>query len=159
MSRSFPLATLQPIVDGRNAWAALMFDPVPADGLAIARAFGEFGLAEALGPLPCVLNLPDLAAVADGLPAAKIVLRLPVEFCCDPAQSDALRALQAKGFGIMATGLPAAGQELCDAVQAMALRGGDAAASDMDAWLGRLPGPHLALDAAAASSGSSQFQW
>ena len=161
MNRAFPLVTLQPVVDSRNVWSALILDAVPADGDAIAGMFGEFGLGDALGPLPCVLNVPDPGFVADTLPAARIVLRLPVALCCDPAQIGALHALRKNGFRLMAHGLPAAGQNPCDAVQAFALEcPGSTAPVGLEAWFNRLPGPHLALGVPATGCpGSCRFQW
>ncbi len=161
MNAPFPLVTLQPVSDGRNAWAALMLDAAPADAGAIARVFGEFGLAEALGPLQCVVAVPDLAAVADDLPASRIVLRLPAALCCDAAQFDALRALRDKGYRLMMNGLPGIGQTLSDSVQGLAMDcPGHGIPVGLGAWLGKLPGPNMALAAAATGCpGSCHFQW
>ncbi len=161
MSSSFPLVTLQPVTDARNAWAALMLEATPADGAAIARVFGEFGLAATLDTLPCVLTLPDLAGVDASLPAAQIVLRLPAAFCCDAANAEPLHALRAKGFRLMATGLPAPGQAPAADVDALALGcPGTTMPIGMGAWLARLPGPHLALGVATAGCpGRCHFQW
>lgn len=161
MSAIFPLVTLQPIGDARCAWTALMVEATPADGAALARFFGEFGFAQAAGPLPVVLTLPDLAAVSDALPAEQIVLRLPVAFCCDAAHADALQTLRATGFRLMATGLPAPGQTPCDGVDAFALAcPGMGVPVGLGAWLSKLPGPHMALGVAATGCpGTCHFQW
>jgi EAL and modified HD-GYP domain-containing signal transduction protein len=158
---SFPLMTLQPVADDRNAWSALMLDAMPPDRAAIAEVFDRFGLSAALGPLPCVLRLPDLAAVSDGLPASQIVLCLPAALCGDPAQTPALQALRAKGFRLMAAGLPAPGATLSAGVDALAL---DCPGSDVPAglvaWLKQLPGPHMGIGVAEAGCpGSCHFQW
>jgi EAL and modified HD-GYP domain-containing signal transduction protein len=160
MSGSFPLVTLRPVTDGRGAWAALMLDAAPGDGAAIATIFGEFGLATALGPLPCVLSVAYPEA-AEALPASQIMLRLPLALCCDPIRCDALHALRARGFRLMADGLPDPGQALCDSVHALSVTcSADGVPAGLDAWLARLPGPNLALGAAAGGHvGHSHFQW
>ncbi|MDD5248016.1 MAG: HDOD domain-containing protein [Rhodocyclaceae bacterium] len=161
MSSTFPLVTLQPVADASNAWVALMLAAEPADSASLSRIFGEFGLAAALGPLPCVLTLPDLAAAGDALPAAQIVLCLPVALCCDAAHAASLQGLRQKGFRLMASGLPLPGQTLGDGVDAFALAcPGTSAPVGMGAWLGKLPGPHLALGVAALGCpGRCHFQW
>ena len=122
MSESFPLVTLQPVFDGRNAWAAFLLEPASLpDADDLARIFGEFGLADALGSLPCVVTLPDLTAVTETLPADKIILRLPIAYCCDRANDESLGAAQARGFRLMATGLPLVGQVPWEGVGALAL--------------------------------------
>lgn len=160
MNASFPLVTLRPIADGRHAWAALMLDVAPADSAAIAAVFSEFGLTEALGSLPCVLTLPDTAAVAATLPAPQIVLRLPVALCCDPARAEALHALRARGFRLMAAGLPPAGHVLSDSVHALSLDcPAHGAPAGLGAWLNRLPGPNLAIGDGAGDAENCHFQW
>lgn len=161
MSSTFPWVTLQPIADKRGAWAALMLDAMPAEPGAIARIFGEFGLATALGPLPCVLSLPDLAAVGETLPAAQIVLRLPAALCCDPAAAASLQALHTKGFRLMANGLPPAGQKLWEGVDAIAMTcPGKTVPAGLGTVLASLRGPNLALHPALAGCpGHCHFRW
>jgi EAL and modified HD-GYP domain-containing signal transduction protein len=161
MSTAFPIVTLHPISDKRNAWAALLLETFPApDAASLARIFGEFDLTEALDNLACVLVLPDLAALDPALPAGKIVLCLPAAFCCDPANAESLQALRAGGYRLMAMGLPLPGQELCPSVDTLALfcPGTEIPAGGGD-WMGRLPGPHLALDAAPDGADHSNFSW
>ncbi|HEX8963906.1 MAG TPA: HDOD domain-containing protein [Rhodocyclaceae bacterium] len=161
MSQPFPLVTLLPATDGRNAWAALLLDCVPPDAAAVARMLGEFGLAEALGPLPCVLSVAEPAALAPALPAARMVLRLPVALCCDAARADELQSLRARGYRLMADGLPAAGAILDDAIQALCVAcPAHGVPAGLGAWLARLPGPHLALGGdPAVHAGACHFQW
>lgn len=162
MSAPFPLVTLSPVSDARNAWVALLLDAKPAiDAGALERIFEEFGLGRALGPLPCVVTLSDLAAADAPLPADRVVLALPAAFCCDRANDDALHVARAKGFRLMATGLPGAGQTLCDGVDALALPcSGWNIAPGMSALLKALPGPHLAFTTADFNCpGRCHFQW
>lgn len=162
MTASFPLITLAPISDTRNAWAALALEAVPAfDNGVLERVFGEFGLGSALGPLPCVVTLPDLAPGVAGLPADRVVLRLPVAFCCDRVNDDALRTVRAMGFRLMASGLPAPGQALGDGVDALALHcSGSNIPAGMCDCLRKLPGPHLAVAAGEMTCpGRCPFQW
>lgn len=162
MNTVFPLVTLQPVSDSRHAWVALLLETTPAgDGDALTRLFGEFGLDKALGPLSCIVMLPDLAAAVDALPAERSVLCLPVAFCCDRANDAALLALRARGFRLMVTGLPLPGKQLCAGVEALALPcPGREALVGMREWLAKLPGPHLALGAAEVSCPARcHFQW
>lgn len=162
MSDVFPLVTLKPVSDMRNAWVALLLDATPAlgDG-ALARIFGEFGLGEALGPLPCIVTLSDLSPELTALPAERIILRLPVAVCCDRANDGALHALHARGFRLMATGLPPPGQTPAADVHALALTcPGAGAPGGVGDWLGSLPGPHMALGAEEVTCpGRCYFQW
>jgi EAL and modified HD-GYP domain-containing signal transduction protein len=161
MSGSFPLVTLRPVADGRGAWAALKLDTHPADAGAVARLFGEFGLIEALGPLPCLLSVAYPEAASETLPASRIVLRLPAALCCDPVRCDALRALRARGFRLMADNLPAPGQTLCDAVQSLSfVCPEEGLPVGLGPWLARLPGPHMALGTGAVRhAGTCHFHW
>lgn len=162
MNTPFPLITLQPVSDTRNAWVALSLEAASApDAEALIRIFGEMGLADALGHLPCVIGLNEVPAGIEALPAQKIILRLPVAYCCDRANDERLQALRAAGFGLMATGLPLPGQTPCDGVAALALLcPGVGAPVGMGEWLGRLPGPHMALGAEEVTcAGRCYFQW
>lgn len=148
MGHAFPLVTLQPVSDSRHAWAALSLGVTPPDDASVARIFGEFGLADALGPLRCIVDPVDAHILAAAIPPERAVLRMPVARCCDPAQDGLLHELKAKGFRLMADGLPEAGRHLSDAVHAFALRcPAHGVHAGMDVWLRRLPGPHLALGA------------
>ena len=162
MSTSFPLITLSPVSDPRNAWAALALEAAApfGDGV-LDRLFDEFGLGAALGPLPCVIALPDLALDVAALPAERIVLRLPVALCCERGHDDALHALRARGFRLMATGLPAPGQALCDGVDSLALScSGANIPAGTCSWLRKLPGPHMAVDVGTmACPGRCPFHW
>lgn len=162
MNASFPLVTLQPISDMRNAWVAMLLEGAPApDTESLTRMFGALGLGETLDGLACVVTLQDLPAGIDALPADKTILRLPAAFCCDRANDAPLEALRDRGFRLMADGLPLAGQEPFAGVQLLAVPcpgvGTSSAAVD---WLGKLPGPHLALGVEEiACPGRCHFQW
>ncbi|MGE5466762.1 MAG: EAL and HDOD domain-containing protein [Ignavibacteria bacterium] len=149
------------MADARNAWVALALDAAPPDAAAIARMFTEFELGEALGPLPCVIGLSSVDAVPEALPASQIVLRLPVEVCCDPASADTLHTLRARGFRLMAEGVPPHGADLNESVHSLALAcPGHGVPVGLGTWLSRLPGPHMALAAAASGCpGACHFQW
>ncbi len=95
-----PLVVLQLVVDRRQSVAALLLRPFPDDVRGLALLLAEGGLAEAMGPLPCLLTLrdpgqldPETAAL---LPAGRIELVLPPAF----ADSPALAPLRAKGFTV-----------------------------------------------------------
>lgn len=162
-STAFPLITLQAVSDARNAWVAMLLEASPAPSVNdLGLMFVDFGLAEALGELPCILTLPDLAVGAAALPRAEqTLLRLPAAFCCDPANAATLQALVDAGYRLMASGLPPAGQTLHAGVRSLALPcpGHGIPVGDSD-WLGRLPGPHLAVGAQEISCpGRCHFTW
>lgn len=162
MRAAFPLATLQPVSDTHNAWVALLLETSPPprnDDL--ARLCADCGLAEALGPLPCIVSLPDLSVDLAALRAEQTILRLPTAFFCDRANDEALDALQAQGFRFMGSGLPLVGQTPHGHVNAFALPcPGRGIPVGVGEWLGKLPGPHMALGAEEITcSGRCHFQW
>lgn len=162
METSFPLVTLQPVLNTRNAWAALLLEAAPGcEGATLARIFGELGLGEALGSLSCIVAQPDLGADLDGLPAEKIVLQLPLAYCCDRASDEAIDASQRKGFRVMMDGVPAEEQVPAAAVSALALPcTGWQLPPGTSAWLSRLPGPHMAFAPDGLNCpGRCHFQW
>lgn len=162
MRVAFPLATLQPVADTRNVWVGLLLElsPAPEDD-ALAVLCGEYGLAEALGPLPCIVTLLDLNVDLSPLPAEKAILRLPIAFLCDRANDGALDELVAKGFRLMGSGLPLVGKLPHPAVHSLALPcPGHGAPVGVGEWLSKLPGPHVALGAEQITcSGRCYFQW
>ena len=147
----------------RHAWTAMLLETKPAptaDDLGLI--FGDFGLAEALGGLPCILTLPDLAVGMAALPPAEAtIVRLPAAFCCEHANDAEMQALRDAGYRLMADGLPPHGAEPFPGVHALSLPCPGQGKPDGDAgWLGKLPGPHLALDAdEMACPGRCHFQW
>lgn len=162
MSPAFPLVTLQPVSDMRNAWVALLLEAAPEpDGEDLARICGEFGLGAALGSLPCIVTLTELSAGIESLPADKTILRLPVAFCCNRDNDAALHALHSRGYRLMASGLPLPGQVPFAGVQALALTcPGAAIPVGMGEWLGKLPGPHLAVGTENVTClGRCHFKW
>lgn len=118
----------------------------PADRICLAsmpRLFGEFGLYEALGGLPCILPLADPDSLDDDLaarfPAKQIVLLVPLERCAYPAPGPSLERLRARGFRLMASAAPTAGLVLSPTISAVSSGGPALSASPS-----HLPGPHLA---------------
>lgn len=157
-SDDYPLMTLHPVADGHHRWSGMLVqceaDGGGMNGAELSRLFGEFGLLDSLGQLPCVLPLTDVAAIAGELteelaamlPVAQAILRLPAAQCADPAQDAAIMHLRSQGFHLLADGLPPAGAELPIAVQALAIDCSDSAnVAAAATWLGKLAGPHLAL--------------
>lgn len=163
---SFPLVTLQPVVNARHGWVALSLDNSGGiDAATLGRIFCEFGLYDSLDGLPCVVALADVPAdLGDYIPAQDIVLRLPAARCADPELARTLLRLQHDGFRLVADGLPAAGAHLPAAITGIALACGDGSPPDgAGEWLPRLPGLHLALGidtaAALAQCRGAGFQW
>jgi len=162
---TFPLLSLQPVLSPAHAWAALLLEShLPCEDAGLCRLLREFGLAEVLPEMPCVVDADpariDPASAAD-LPRDRLILRFPVTSAVDPALVNTLAALREAGFGLMATGFPASGAPLSPAVGALAApcdgAGMSAAAAE---WLFRLPGPHLALGVAATGCpGYCKFHW
>ena len=144
---NFPPLTLTPVVNSRHAWVALALH-APAgrekDCLAaLPRIFGELGLGAALSELDAIVPLDPSenvgAELGATLPAAKIILRLPLRQCIDPGQQAGLQLLRQSGFRLMLDGLPPAAPPLAPALTAVA----SAEMAPLEA-LSRLPGPHLA---------------
>jgi len=79
----FPLITLQPIANGKNAWAALLLEgDHPLDGQSLSYILHVGGLAAVLPFAPCLV-LADPAAidaeVLAGLPDGRLMLHSPAE--------------------------------------------------------------------------------
>lgn len=162
MPNSYPLVTLQPVCDGRKAWVALLLSAAPPARVDdLARVFGEFGLRDALAHLPCIIVTEDLDFAPETLPGDKIILCPPVAHCTAPASFPRLEELRQAGFRFMASGLPQSDDTLFEGVTGLALPcPGKGAPNGMGAWLGRLPGPHLALGAEQVSCpGRCHFSW
>lgn len=146
----FPLISLQPVTNPQHVWWALLLHSHPAaDPPTLLRLFGEYGLNDALGGLSCLVPLADPGALSGDqvsqLPAERIILLIPLSWCCDPAVAADLEHLQTQGFRLMAQGLPRAGQKLSSAVSALAIDFSAADAPRRPESLRQLPGPHLAL--------------
>jgi EAL and modified HD-GYP domain-containing signal transduction protein len=159
---NFPLVTLQSVADARHAWVSLLLECRPAaQGDELQRIFGEFGLAEALGPLPCIVVLDTAAVDLSDLPASQIILLLPSALLVDPAQAEQVAKWKAAGFRLMGKGLPPAGAALPAGVAALALScQGEATPKAVIDTLAKLPGPHLALSTTTATCpGSCRFNW
>lgn len=140
----FPAIVLRPLADCRHAWAAVLLD-APFERHSLCRLFGELGLYEALGRLPCVLRLDDPARCPDDapdlLPAEQIRLCLPAAQCADPARAGDLERLRGLGFSLMTEGLPPPDAALPAGLDAFALP----VPAPLFALPAGRPGPHLAL--------------
>lgn len=161
----FPLITLQPAVDSRNAWAALLLEgSAPFDSQALSRILVDHGLVEALTTLPCVAPV-DPAAIdpelAGHLPAGRFILRISVATASDPDAHGRLAALRQAGFGLMATGFPPADACLFPGITSLAVAcPGHAMPAGFGDWLRKLPGPHLALGTTEhVCPGFCKFHW
>lgn len=161
----FPLLTVRPAANFKNAWVALLLDgEAPFDGSFLEKLLCELGLARALEVLPCVVPVapatinPGLAAV---LPGGRCVLRIPVATASDPAQHAMLAALQEGGFGLVVEGFPAADAKLPAGITSLAVAcPGHEMPSGFGDWLRKLPGPHLALGTTAhVCPGFCKFHW
>jgi EAL and modified HD-GYP domain-containing signal transduction protein len=162
MPTEFPLVTLQPITDARQAWVALLLASSSSGTTEqLGRVCGEFGLTDALGPLPVVVMVPGIDIDASAFRADRTILCPPVAICTDAASFPALTALKAAGFRFMAAGLPQAGQTVFEGTTGFVLPcPGKGAPSGMGEWLGKLPGPHLALGAEEITCpGRCHFTW
>lgn len=167
----YPLITLHPVANSHHRWSGLLVQCDSSDAagaMALTRLFGEFGLFESLGHLPCILpsTHPDTLdpQLAQLLPAERVILRLPAADCANPAHAETLTRFRSQGFHLLADGLPPADAELPPVVQALAIDcspGVDIAAAN--AWMQRLAGPHLALHVEDGSGyeglRGSGFRW
>lgn len=114
----------------------------------LTRLFGEFGLATAMGDMPCILPLDRPSALSSELggqlPAQRIFLLIPLATCNDPSAAAAVERLRRLGFRLMGRGMPTAGG-MSDGVTAVAVDAAESGASGLPKILKQLPGPHLAL--------------
>lgn len=160
-----PLITFQPVVDFNSKWVALLLESaVPLDGSALARLTALPGFGEIVAALPCVADAnPDGIdpALAASLPPGRLILRIPVSTAADATAHERLAALQSGGFGLMATGFPAAGATLFPGITSLAVTcPGHAMPAGFGDWLRLLPGPHLALGTTEnVCPGFCKFHW
>ena len=145
-----PLIALHPVADRHHGWAALLLQ-APCDRDVLSRLFGELGLFNALGHLPCIVRVPDITKclpdAADFLPTERVWLSVPTAVCADPARAADVLALRHMGFPLMAEGLAATPNPVFPpgAVQSVALAYPDQAMAPAAApLLFGQPGPHLA---------------
>ncbi len=110
-SDTFPLITLQPVADSKNAWIALLLEgEIPFDSDALARILGEHTLAEIVESIDCVASVdpagmdPALAGALSPTLLQHLMLRFPASASADPAHHDRLTALQKAGFRLVASG-------------------------------------------------------
>lgn len=138
---TFPLVFMQPVVDVRGMCTALSlhFSPVEQHcdaSQVVERLFREYQLLAKIGSVPCIIWVSDPAnfrpELQGNLYAARIILRIPVEYCVQPEHYEQLEALRRQGFLLMADGLPEQGRFLPDAVTSMVV----------DASLAALPQVH-----------------
>lgn len=94
---------LRPITDARHGWVAVALTAsAPMSAGRLSRLFGEQGLFDALGDLPCVTALPQPRGddIGGMLPAESVILRIDAEAC----RADnwiTLEALRADGFRLL----------------------------------------------------------
>lgn len=145
----FPYLRLHPVADTRHGWAALLLaSPRPLDLEILARLFGEFGLFEALGTLPCILDaggILDAEEWSSLLPAEQVILRVPAASSADAQACGSLQGLRQAGFHLVADGWPGDGQPLCPDIEAVALPAGQADQPGLTVRLAGRGGRHLAL--------------
>jgi EAL and modified HD-GYP domain-containing signal transduction protein len=142
-----PLIALHPVADRHHSWSALLLQ-APCDRTLLSQLFGEMGLFNALGHLPCIVRIGDvrrcLPDAADFLPGERLWFSIPAAVCADPARAADLIELRHQGFSIMAEGLPPAEGLHGSAVQAMALAyPEEAMAPEAPPLLAGHAGPHL----------------
>ena len=146
---TLPLLTLAPVGDQRHAWSALLLPTalVGEDPAALARLFGEFGLGDALGELAAILPIADPAqldaALIASLPAARMILLVPLAYCSNPVNDATLAQLVGQGFRLMVDGVPDADQLLAPAISAVA-----SSSCASLAEVGQLTQAHLATEVA-----------
>jgi EAL and modified HD-GYP domain-containing signal transduction protein len=165
-TETLPLITLHPAADFNNVWVALLLEAAPPlDNAALARLLNDYGLADILGSVACVVDTdapegidPGLVA---GIPPGRMVLRLPVAVAVDPARHAALAVLHAAGFHLMVSGFPAADATLSPAVESLAVScPGNAPPAGFGDWLRQLPGPHMATGTSEdVCPGFCKFHW
>ncbi|TFW15759.1 EAL and HDOD domain-containing protein [Duganella callida] len=164
----FPLVELQAVSNAQNEWVALVFALSPDSGDAFQAALTLFKTPDvfaALAPLECILPVPQPqlleAAQLDGLPANRILLRVPAAACADVPVQKKLAALADAGYRIMVDGVAAgSAATMCSARALMT----DASA-ELPPVLALVaqPGPHLAThmhsEARIAECASAGFSW
>ena len=146
-----PLASLQPVVNARHDWLGFALHSVPADAPtanALITLLNETPLLDAFGPLDCLLPVPDPMRIdvdaMSRLPAEKIVLRVSAVNCAEAETWRRVNELQSQGFRILLEGVPPSGSSVSSAVKSLAIHCGDHVSSDIENWMHRLDGPHLA---------------
>jgi c-di-GMP phosphodiesterase len=161
----FPLIRLQPVADRQHAWVALLLDADgPLDAEFLGALFGDHGLFDALGGLPCVLDTAQLRVSEDIeslVPAEQIVLRVPV---ANDADCEAAAHLRELGFQLMADGSPIAADARCASIAAIALSCSQGDTAALAGLLKQRPGGrHLALGVDSPElleqSRQAGFQW
>jgi len=162
---ALPLIALRPACNAGNAWVALLLEAArPLDNASLAHVLGDFALADVLAETPCVVEADPLGidpGLAAELPRDRLILRFPVAQGVDPANRAALTALRKAGFGLMAAGMPAVDAQLAPEITALAVTcPGSSAPESLIGWLGKLPGPHLALGTTEhVCPGFCRFHW
>lgn len=162
---TLPLIALRPACNAGNAWVALLLEAErPLDNASLAHVLGDFALADTLAEIPCVVEADPLGidpGLAAELPRDRLILRFPLAQGTDPANRAVLTALRKAGFSLMAAGMPAVGAQLAPEITALAVTcPGSSAPESLINWLGKLPGPHLALGTTEhVCPGFCKFHW
>ncbi len=162
---TFPLITLQPVTDSNNVWVALLLEAeTPLGGDACAQLLHDSALPKLLESVPCIALVDPMQvdpALGSNLPPGRLILRFPIEIATDTACHEHLATLHAAGFGLMASGFPAAGATLCAEITSLAIAcPGQTMPAGLGDWLRQLPGPHLALGTTEnICPGFCKFHW
>ncbi|MES2259710.1 MAG: HDOD domain-containing protein [Pseudomonadota bacterium] len=150
----FPLVGLKAVTNAQNEWVALSFQ-LPADpGDALAAlpvVFGYPDMQAALAPLDCIVTLADPLSLdlslLDKLPASRLIFRIPVAACADPAVQKKCQGLAEQGYRLLVDG--DAGIDAARAgVSGVAFDCATALPNALS--LMTLPGPHLARNVDSA---------
>jgi c-di-GMP phosphodiesterase len=146
-----PLATLQPVADMHHQWTALTLcfeGDTGADLRQLIQLFNRIGLFEMLDVLPLLLPVSSAAqlesGVVDNCLPHRVLLRVPVAFCADPALRERLRLLRAKGFRLLLDGVPQDINSMLDEAQGLGLNCLAGVPAGASQWLYKSHGPHLA---------------
>jgi len=155
---SFPLVFLQPVADVHYLWTALSLhvSPLNDDECAfIGRLLLDFGLSEALGKLSCIVPVRNPARFAGEFAAppagVDLVLRIPAEYCVDPARLPVLERLSKMGYRLIADGLPGPKVSLLQFpsfIESLSLDCSAGIAPQASTWLIGMRGPHIAENVA-----------
>jgi EAL and modified HD-GYP domain-containing signal transduction protein len=148
-TQGFPVFTLQPVADVRHAWVGMVLGiEGGGEALSVSRLFGEFGLADALDPLACVVpwddSIGDAAAMITQLSPQQAVVLCTGHSGAGLAAEPALAGLQRAGYRLLYQPIPPS-FEIPSDVEAIAWDCGTPLSSPPTTVMGRLPGPHLAL--------------
>ena len=147
----FPLVFLQPVADVHCLWTALSLYISPLDDKEcdlFSRLFNDFDLGKSLNGLACILPvarperfLGEFGAPPEGL---KLILRIPAEYCVDPAREVTLQRLVKLGYSLVADGLPVSDLPVASCVDSISIDCSSGVPAAASSSLKLLRGPHIA---------------